>query len=66
MDTNDGKNLNAYAKRLAISIEQALNAPMEQKKQYAVYNRHLLRTKYSASAMANKYMKLFRKLISAE
>ncbi len=63
---NYGKNLNAYAKRLAISIEQALNAPMEQKKQYAVYNRHLLRTKYSASAMANKYMKLFRKLISAE
>ena len=45
---------------------QPLNAPMEQKKQYAAYNRRLLRTKYSASAMANKYMKLFRKLISAE
>ena len=58
--------VDAYAHRLAKSIKQALNAPMEQKKQYAAYNRRLLRTKYSASAMANKYMKLFRKLISAE
>lgn len=61
-----GKNSKAYARRLADAIELALNAPIEQKQRYAAFNRRLLRTKYSADTMAEKYQHLFRELIDAE
>lgn len=61
-----GKNPKAYARRLANSIEQALNAPIEQKQRYAAFNRRLLRTKYSADTMAEKYMHLFHSIIDNE
>lgn len=53
---------NAYAKNLADSIEVALTAPTEQKKQYIDYNRRLLHSKYSVSRMAEQYMNLFREV----
>lgn len=62
----NSKTTKAYAKRLAISIEQALNATIDQKEQYATYNWSLLHNKYSAETMAQKYANLFRNLIAAE
>ncbi len=59
----NGRNHKVYAKQLAMSIKQALNAPIEQKKQYATFNFKLLRTKYSATAMAEKYIDLFHSII---
>lgn len=62
----DGKTSIAYSRRLADAIEQALCASEEQKRRYAAYNRRLLRTRYSASAMAEKYIGLFCDIISGE
>lgn len=53
---------NAYAKNLANSIEFALKASTEKKKQYIDYNRRLLTSKYSVNRMVEQYMNLFREL----
>lgn len=52
----------SYAKRFAAKITEALQSPTELQNQYITHNRGLLRTKYSAPSMAQKYLELFQDL----
>ncbi len=55
-----------YAKRISDKLEAALNTTPTQRKQYASYNRRLLDSKYSATEMAEKYLRLFHSLLATE